>query len=635
MIKIGSQALLLVFALFFSILAPAADETEVFATVDRNEMAVGDTFTYSVSVKSTSSVNTSEPKLAPLNGLDLINKWTGTESRSTFANGQFQTEMTRTFNYLLATQQPGPIKIGSAQVKVDGTVHHTKAISIRVLPRGQAPSQPQRPQQQQAQDSFDRMDDVFSQLLQRQRQMNRGFRTQPVNPDEAFFIQVEVDKTKVYAGEQVTASWYLYTRGQIREIDTLKYPSLNGFWKEEIEMAKRLDFKQEVINGIAYKKALLASFALFPINAGTATIDPYKAKCTVIVPSDFGFGRPYQFTKASKPVKIQVMPIPAEGRPADYSGAVGRFKMTASVTNEEVKENQPVTLKVRFEGRGNAKLIDLPPLDLPPSLEYYDMTKNSQFFRDGQSYKEFEVLLVPRKAGEVVIPAISVSAFDPGKGEYYQQASDPISLQVQPGDGESAISSSPLAQSKESKEEQKPQLPQLALEWSSTNGSGFIPRPVSWGLLYLLVFGLLGWRARVELGWGQKKKDLHKVFQQRIKNIYEKADREEWRQVGVELTNLVYHVLGELSGEGGANLELEKLFRKAPPSLRREIEAPLSQQMRLVEVLSFAPEAVVGPLKTKKEMRKLVSSVEKLLNRAIKMENRKSDEVTEAGAHEA
>ena len=55
-----------------------------------------------------------------------------------------------------------------------------------------------------------------------------------IDPKDAFFIQAEVDKSEAYVGEQVTASWYLYTRGMIRDLDTLKYPALKGFWKEDI-----------------------------------------------------------------------------------------------------------------------------------------------------------------------------------------------------------------------------------------------------------------------------------------------------------------------------------------------------------------------------------------------------------------
>src|SRR6185312_13832964 len=124
----------------------------------------------------------------------------------------------------------------------------------------------------------------------------------PVHPDESFYVEAVTDKTKAYVGEQLVANFYLVTRGQIRDIDTLKYPDLKGFWKEDLEMATRLNFENVVINGVPYQRALLVSYALFPIKAGKAVVDPYKAKCTVLTGSAFGFGHPYQFTKASKAI---------------------------------------------------------------------------------------------------------------------------------------------------------------------------------------------------------------------------------------------------------------------------------------------------------------------------------------------
>ena len=81
---------------------------------------------------------------------------------------------------------------------------------------------------------------------------------------------MDVDKKRAYVGEQITANIYLYTRGQIRDIDTLKYPSLKGFWKEDLDLATRLNFESVEVSGVLYQRALLVSYALFPIKAGKA-----------------------------------------------------------------------------------------------------------------------------------------------------------------------------------------------------------------------------------------------------------------------------------------------------------------------------------------------------------------------------
>ncbi len=90
-----------------------------------------------------------------------------------------------------------------------------------------------------------------------------------------------------------------------------------------------------------------------PIKPGTAMIDEYKIKSRVRLPSQGlgGFyGRPYEYTKSSAAVPIKVKPLPTEGRPSDFTGAVGQFEVHATVENTTAPVNQPVSLKVRFEG---------------------------------------------------------------------------------------------------------------------------------------------------------------------------------------------------------------------------------------------------------------------------------------------
>src|SRR5690606_38159553 len=111
-------------------------------------------------------------------------------------------------------------------------------------------------------DPFEDDDDLFTQLLRRRGLLPNprgGAKSLPQNDREAFFITVEVDKTKAYVGEQITANWYIYTRNNIQDFDPLKYPQLKGFWKEDLHMTNRLNFSQEIVNGIPYQKPLLVS----------------------------------------------------------------------------------------------------------------------------------------------------------------------------------------------------------------------------------------------------------------------------------------------------------------------------------------------------------------------------------------
>jgi hypothetical protein len=608
--------------LFFSpAFAQDGKGIEVSATVDRNQVGVGDVINLTVSVSAQESVNVEDPGLPDIPGFELINTSTGVETRSSFTNGRFVTQQARTFNYMLAVLKPGQAQIPSLSVTVDGKAYPTKPISIAVSnqrsnPNGQAGrGRPQRP------DPLGMLDDeeeLFNQILQRNFPGNRqlpGQQGPPVNPNEAFFIQAEVDKNKAYVGEQVTTSFYLYTRGQIRDIDTLKYPDLKGFRKEELELATRLNFEQAVINGIPYQRALLVSYALFPIRAGQAKVDPYKAKCTVLTPTNFGFGRPYQFTKASREIAIDVMEIPTEGRPANFTGAVGRFRLSAQFEPPTGVTNQPVTLRVRFEGQGNAKLIELPKLDLPPSFELYDTKSQAKFLKDGTSFKEFEVLLIPREPGTFNIPALSVAVFDPDTKKFTTVSSQPLNIAVTGSAGAPGV---PPAANAVAEKDTGPKLPGLATEMERHTSD-----PILMAILTAIIFSGTGlfltmyaWR---KLRRKPKKVSLRLVLGRRLAKIRELIAAKEFRRVGVEMTNASYYILGQLSEQGGANLELSLLLEKTPPSLRNELAGPVEKLLTQCEALSFAPEALIGDMSDKGKLDSLAKEFERVMSRAIEL----------------
>ncbi|MCB0341892.1 MAG: protein BatD [Pseudobdellovibrionaceae bacterium] len=614
MAKIG-RSLLGVLVFVWSVVAFA--DVKVTAELDRQKVNQGETFNYIITVESTDSVSVGEPRLPSLTGVSLLDASKSSSSSTSFINGKFEYLQTLRYVYVLQAEQVGKHQIGTTEVVVDSKSYLTAAVNVEVVAGG-APAPPiagggGAPQ------SFDPFaDDIFDQLLQRGNPPG-GFKTQPVNPNEAFFIQVDVDKSKVYEGEQVTASWYLYTRGNVLTIDTLKYPSLNGFWKEDIEVATRLDFTNEMYDGVVYRKALLASYALFPIKSGQGMIDPYKARCQVITPSNFGLRRANYYTKSSKPVKVEILPLPKEGQPADFTGAVGQFEVTAKLDSEVAKVDQPVTLLVRFDGKGNAKLIDLPTIDFPSHFEVYDTQKESHFEKDGSSHKEFKVLLIPRQQGDYEIPSFSVSFFDPDRESYYTKTIPSLPIKVAPGDGTKAISDAPLAETGAGEKLPAIVEPPLSLAWSSGPLLTKTQRATLWSAVFSFILLFLGWQSRMELGWGRKRQDLEQLLRLRLKVVHQHLDKGDWRQVGVSVMNTMYMVLGEVSGEKGASEEIEKMFLKAPPSVRREVAEPLQKLMQSFEVLAFAPESVVGPLKDPKKLKDLVQAVDKVLFKAVRL----------------
>lgn len=632
-----------------------AANVNVQATVDSTEVGLGDSLTFSIVVSSTESVDVEEPHIQQLAGFDIMNSWNASSTSSklmqTSAGMKFETVRQSQFYYSLMPKSKGTLIIPGIEVNVEGQRYNTQPIRIQVSDRGRG--QPRGggqaprggfPQQNNEDDPMAEAEEMFNQLLQRRGIPNQlgqggapgggggGFRGDPnlapKNANEALSVVVEVDKREVYEGEQIVANWYIFTRGNLMSLDRVKFPDLKGFWKEIIEEVPSLNFTQEVINGVPYRKALLASHALFPIKTGSAVIDEYKVKGQVQVPnspfSSFGMGPAYSFQRASERIKVTVKPLPLEGKPGDFSGAVGNFDVRAQVEGEKFPANQPFTLKVRFEGEGNAKLIELPNLNLPAGVELYNSKSESKYFKNGRSYKEFEVLLIPRQEGPLEIPALQFSMFDPQSKSYVTKKTNAISIQIGAA-VEGAKGQDARLDVEKATPEVKKQLPSLILQANRGAGGGLLSGFWLWGVLYSLITLALGWKGYREFGRAKADRDLKPIIAKRMKVIQAAVSKGDYRAVGTQMTNLIYFVLGQVSGDGGAGLDISKILNHAPPSLRREIGDELSKLIDMFQILGFAPDNVIGSLKSKEELQKNTAWGEKLLIKAVEISEQKEE----------
>lgn len=622
MIKIGRYTCSILFLFFLSIAAHAKDE--VIATINNQssgevQVVMGQSFLYSIAVSSSESGGVGEPRLPDISGFSLVDRGSQVESRSEFVNGKFSFIRRQIFNYRMIPETPGEYLISPAEVVVGNTTLRSNSINLKVVKSAGnvRPSQPQAPQpDQEDQDPMDEADAIFSQLLQ--RTIPQAQQAPNINPDEAFFLRVEVDKKKVYAGEQVTASWYLYTQNSLTNFEPMKYPDLKGFWKEDIEIATRLNFTSVVINGLPYKKALLVSYALFPIKPGTATIDSYKMRATAMMSSAFGvFGKPYTFTKVNPPVKIEVLPVPTQNQPSDYLGAVGSFDMKASVEKTTVAANEPFTFKLRFQGRGNAKQIEVPALNLPEGFEQYDTKSDSKFLKDGTSYKEFEILLIPRKTGDLTIPAISASFFNPNTRQYERRTTQAIPLKIVAGKNQ--VPSGTQGFITGSPNKVKLGLPPLVYREPSYTITQITLNKVWLGLTALTVLLLFGFYFK-EARTGERKVVLLQEMGKRMGGVSKLSGDKKFREAGVSIVNLVGFLLGEMTSELSRDRDthqIEQLIEKLPPSVLRVLDIKFRDNLKYFETLGFAPEAIVGLLANDKRFKEEIKTLKNYLVRAI------------------
>jgi hypothetical protein len=395
-----------------------AQEPEFVATVSKTTVAVGEPF----QVRFT--LNTSGKQFTPPNFKDFrVLSGPNQSTSMQFINGQMSSEIS--IGYSLLAVKEGTFVIEPAKISVGSDVLITQPIKITVV---QGANSQQNPANNNAGTSTTGTNDEISDVM---------------------FIQASVNKTNVYQGEQLTATYKLYTRASIVGNDLVKFPELNGFWNEDIEIDNQ--WRTEIYNGQKWNVATIKKVVLFPTRSGNLEIDPLIMTFTVRQRSsgqaqslwDQFFGRveDKDYTLSTKPIKIHVKPLP-QPAPESFNGAVGNFQLEAKVNKTEVTTNDAIDLSVKIKGTGNINLVENVQANFPQDFEVYDpkITDNISVTPGGVSgTKEFKYLIIPRYAGNFTIEPIEFSYFDTKTKKYVTLKSDPFEIKVEKGTGENSV----------------------------------------------------------------------------------------------------------------------------------------------------------------------------------------------------
>src|SRR5690606_33443095 len=258
--------------------------------------------------------------------------------------------------------------------------------------------------------------------------------------DESLHLVAEISKTGPYLNEAVTVVYKLYASPSIdvTNFRALDNPTYNNFWSQDIPVTK-YDVQNSTYEGKAYRSVILKRVVLYPQKTGELEIEPLSLDVSLQVPTnkrDFFGGR--IFAQTNKTVSagnrtINVKPLPTEGKPADFSGAVGEFQFSVTTSKTHLNASESLQAKVAINGKGNLKLFEIPSLNLPGSLEVYDPEFNESV-RTTLSGMEGNVsdsyTIVPTFKGKYPIPSISFSFFNPKTEKYQTLSSGEIMINV-------------------------------------------------------------------------------------------------------------------------------------------------------------------------------------------------------------
>ena len=385
-------------------------DVDVTIELDRNRISLDEAAGLTVNIiGSTRSID--EPEVPEVRDLVIYSQ--GHSKNISLVNGQFTVSHTHTF--LIQPQKPGTYRIGPVRVKYGRQTAKSPVLTLEVTQRT-APS---------PKHGGSTVDGGMA---------SSGVARKSKTPGGEIFITNTVDRDTVYVNQQITATFRFYRRINLWENPEYSPPSFSGFWVEKLPQNRyftKVDGKRHEVTEI--------QTALFPTAPGEHGIDPAGLRVVL----DDSMRDMFSFFSRGKPVDletpaipIRVLPLPENGKPAEFDGCVGGFSIQANVQESSPRVNEPLTLTVDVEGIGNIQTLPDVPFSDTENFRLYD--SKSEFTTEAagstiRGKKTFERIIVPLKEGNLEIPPLHLSYFDPEKGEYSRASTRPIRLQILPG----------------------------------------------------------------------------------------------------------------------------------------------------------------------------------------------------------
>lgn len=343
-----------------------------------------------------------------------------------------KTEHSQSYTYIVEPKKKGTFTIEKATIEVKNKVYETLPITLKIT---DAVTEPQY-------DSHTEEPDLFSLFGQRNP---FGFRRQqpkevPKINENDIFIRAEISSAKVYVNESFSVTYKLYFPKNIsvQNYNNDYIPSYTDFEKDEFPI-KKVKIEECDLNGKNYFCAVLKQVVLYPQRSGNLEVEPLSILLDFAIPTNhFDIFGDRQFIAQQKKLSTQkhiisVKNLPENGKPLNFTGAVGNFNFETIFSKENINSNEAMNVKMNISGNGNFRMFQKPKIQFPEQWEVYEPDvkeniKNSLSGRKGTITSTYTI--VPQYGGKYGIDEISFSYFDPKKESYITLKSDSKIIEV-------------------------------------------------------------------------------------------------------------------------------------------------------------------------------------------------------------
>ena len=454
--------MLRLFLIIFLLLhALSANAQRAVANLDRTTVAVGEGVGFSIACENFQPLRL--PSLPTIPGLRISNSGSG----RSFQLGGGQQISTLTYNFLITANKTGTYTIPEVSIQSNSGLFKTQPLKLRVV-KADSP-------------------DNKSQL------------------SDYAFIRLIPSKDKAYVGEPIPIEIQLFLQN-----GRFNMPELTAEGFNLREYPEPQSSRAQKGNAI-YQVRTFQTVAI-PVKAGNLKIGPVKMDVVLKIRQNqrrrSPFNDPfeglltrYQDVPAkieAKAQNITVRPLPTEGQPDNFNGAVGEFSMSAKASALEVTVGDPVTINIELSGIGTIESLNFPKPEWPDFKSYEPTILSKKTDPLGLSgLKTFEQVIIPENETIKEIPSLKIPYFDPKAESYKVLSQGPFALKVNPSSKPDSIQNTSIAETDSSDlENEKPQL--VDILWikydagTLGNSTPFVLRPVFWLLQSIPLLFLMG-----------------------------------------------------------------------------------------------------------------------------------------------
>lgn len=331
-----------------------------------------------------------EPQLPEIDGLEVMGR--GTSTNISIINGNYT--KSKNYSYSLIPLKEGRFVIPSLTLKVDGEQLKTLPVHFKVLKLEEAPS------------------------------------SQYGNTTATIFIRQELSNASPYINEPIIVTNKIYYRVQMEQSEDISTKS-SDFRVQEVEGESK---GREIINGMQYE-TIAVKRVVTALSSGEKVIPAFRLKTVIIKPSPrrrsndpfwdfFGgqSGKRVQKIVVSPVKKINVKPLPPLDGGRSFSGLVGEFSLSPTLSHSSLKQGETATLTIKLSGNGSLYGMKKPKLSLDPTMKVYADKPTGEDKVSGthgvQGSKIFKYALVPTSPGKFDLGVFKITVFNPKKGQY-------------------------------------------------------------------------------------------------------------------------------------------------------------------------------------------------------------------------